>query len=167
MSTTMTRLIETKNNIPANTRERLVELCNERLADALDRASQAKQAHWNVRGPSFIALHELFDQVNDAVRAHADLIAERAAQLGGIVHGTVRDGAAGSTLAEYPHEIVQGREHASALASALGAFGGKAREAIGTAEELGDADLADIFTEVSRSIDKLTWMVEAHVQAEA
>lgn len=163
----MTRMIETKNSLPAAARERLVELCNERLADAMDLASQAKQAHWNVRGPSFIALHELFDEVNDAVREHADLMAERAAQLGGVVNGTARDAAAGSTLTEYPHEITQGREHAAALSTALGSFGGKVRESIGIAEELGDADLADIFTEVSRSIDKFTWMVEAHVQAGA
>jgi starvation-inducible DNA-binding protein len=161
----MSNLIHTKNDISENARRKLVDLCNARLADAMDLASQAKQAHWNVRGPSFIALHELFDDVTDAVKEHADLIAERAAQLGGIVHGTARDAAKNSLLPEYPHDIIEGHQHAEALSGALAAFGANVREAIATAEEYGDADLADIFTEVSRSIDKFTWFVEAHVQA--
>ena len=163
----MSNLIKTKNDISETAREKLVALCNARLADAMDLASQAKQAHWNVRGPSFIALHELFDDVTDAVREHADLIAERAAQLGGHVDGTARDAAKNSTLPEYPHGIAEGQKHAEALATALAAFGANARAAIATSEEYGDADLADIFTEVSRSVDKFTWFVEAHVQAKA
>jgi len=165
--TTTTKMIQTKNSLDASTREQLVDLCNEMLADCVDLATQCKQAHWNVRGPSFIGIHELFDDVTDAMRGHADLIAERAAQLGGIVRGTARDAARGSSLSEYPHDIIEGQNHAEALSSALGAFGGRLREAIEKAEDLGDAALEDIFTEVVRDVDKFTWFVEAHVQAKA
>ncbi len=163
---TMTsRMIETRNSIDASTREKLVELCNGVLADAVDLATQCKQAHWNVRGSNFIAIHELFDTVTDEVREHADQIAERAAQLGGIVNGTARDAAGGSSLPEYPHDILSDKEHASAVATALAAFAERTRNAIDQAAELGDAPLEDIFTEVVRSIDKHTWFVEAHTQA--
>ena len=90
----------TKNDLPEATRRQMIELCNARLADAIDLQTQTKQAHWNVKGPHFIALHELFDKVNEDVEDYVDLIAERAVQLGGTVEGTARSVAKRSTLAE-------------------------------------------------------------------
>ena len=159
-------MLPTKNDIPETTRRAVVELLNERLADAIDLALQAKQAHWNVRGPHFRELHELFDEVHAATAAHVDTIAERAAQLAGDVRGTVRAAAAASTLAEYPAGITDGAAHVAALSSALADFGRAARRAIDRSAELGDADTADLFTEVSRGNDELLWKVEAHAQAE-
>jgi starvation-inducible DNA-binding protein len=159
-------MYRTKNDLPEATRARVVELLNARLADAIDLQTQCKQAHWNVRGPSFIALHELFDKVNEDVEEYVDLIAERAIQLGGSVQGTARTVAAKSTLSEYPLNIANGMDHVDALSSALSAFGKKAREAIDQTSEMKDADTADIFTEISRGTDKWLWMVEAHRQAE-
>jgi starvation-inducible DNA-binding protein len=130
----------------------------------VDLQTQCKQAHWNVKGP-FIALHELFDQVNEAVEDYVDDIAERAVQLGGVAEGTARMAAQRSSLAEYP-KAADGRKHVEALSSALAAFGRSARHAIDQSNDLGDLDTADLFTEVSRGIDKWLWFVEAHVQAE-
>lgn len=155
----------TKNDIKKEVREKLVETLNQRLADAMDLKSQAKQAHWNVKGMSFIALHELFDQVSTEVETHVDTIAERVTTLGGTALGTVRVAADKSTLSQYPLEITDGRDHVEALSSALAQFGKKVRESIDEADELGDMDTADVFTEISRSIDKLLWFVEAHNQA--
>jgi starvation-inducible DNA-binding protein len=143
----------------------VVQLLNERLADCIDLQTQSKQAHWNVKGPQFIALHELFDKVNEAVEDYVDEIAERAVQLGGVAEGTARIVARRSTLAEYP-PAVDGRSHVEALSSALAALGQSARKAIDEADKLNDRDTADLFTEVSRGIDKWLWFVEAHVQAE-
>ena len=159
-------MFKTKNDIPEATRAKLVELLNARLADCIDLQTQTKQAHWNVKGPNFIALHELFDKVNEAVEDYVDDIAERAAQLGGVAEGTARMVAQRSSLAEYPAKAVDGRSHIEALSSALAAFGKAARQAIGQANDLGDLDTADLFTEVSRGIDKWLWFVEAHLQAE-
>jgi starvation-inducible DNA-binding protein len=153
----------TRNDIPPQTRELLVELLNARLADALDLMLQAKQAHWNVHGPNFQALHLLFDEVATEIRDHADGIAERAAQLGGNVEGTLRLAAARSTLPEYPRGIQRGRDHVDALSGALAAFGEAVRRAIAAATELEDADTADLFTEVSRATDELLWKVEVHL----
>jgi starvation-inducible DNA-binding protein len=158
---------DTRIDLPSNVRGTAVGLLRARLADAVDLASQAKQAHWNVKGPSFIALHELFDQVATTVREHADTIAERITALGGTAEGTARVAAKQSTLKEYPLDIVDGRAHVSALADALAAFGAKVRHNIEEAIEAGDQGTADLFTEVSRSIDKTLWFVEAHGQTNA
>lgn len=157
----------TRIDLPSNVRGIAIGLLQARLADAVDLATQAKQAHWNVKGPSFMALHELFDQVATSVREHSDTIAERIAALGGTAEGTARVAAKQSTLKEYPLDIVDGRAHVSALADALAAFGAKIRRNIEEAVEAGDQGTADLFTEVSRSIDKTLWFVEAHNQAEA
>ncbi|CAN5473934.1 DNA starvation/stationary phase protection protein Dps [soil metagenome] len=155
---------KTKNDIPKKTREKLIETLNARLADASDLKSQAKQAHWNLKGMSFIALHELFDQVATQVEEYTDLIAERVTILGGIALGTVRVAASNSSLSEYPHEITEGADHVDVLSTALSDFGKKVRADIDQADKLGDMDTADLFTEVSRGIDKLLWFVEAHIQ---
>jgi starvation-inducible DNA-binding protein len=131
----------------------------------VDLQSQMKQAHWNVKGPSFIALHELFDKVDEAVENYVDMIAERIVQLGGIAEGTVRVAASRTRLPEYPLQIADGMEHVEAVARALSTFGAEARATIDEADALEDADTADLFTEVSRGIDKWLWFVEAHSQA--
>ncbi len=155
----------TKNDLANGTREEVVEILNARLADVIDLKTQAKQAHWNVKGIHFIGLHELFDQVAIAAEAHTDLIAERITALGGTAFGTARVVAKNSTLPEYPLEIVDGTAHVEALSTALADFGSNVRAGIDDADKLGDKDTADLFTEVSREIDKLLWFVEAHIQA--
>lgn len=158
-------LHKTKIDISLNNREKLVEILNARLADAIDLKSQSKQAHWNVKGMNFIALHELFDQVSTEVETHIDDIAERITTLGGTALGTVRVAAQNSSLSEYPLEITDGADHVDALSTALADFGKKVRADIDATDELGDADTADLFTGISRAIDKLLWFVEAHQQA--
>lgn len=158
-------MFATNNDLSEGVRVKVIQLLNERLADGIDLQTQTKQAHWNVKGPNFIALHELFDQINGAVKDYVDEIAERAVQLGGVAEGTARMVARRSTLAEYP-AAVDGRSHVEALSTALAAFGRSARKAIDQTNELGDLDTADLFTEVSRGIDKWLWFVEAHLQAE-
>lgn len=159
------KMYETENDIPQERRSELIPLLNQRLADAVDLQTQMKQAHWNVKGPNFIGLHELFDQIDEAVESYVDLIAERIVQLGGIAEGTARVAAARSRLEEYPLDIADGSAHVEAVAKALSTFGHEARNTIDQADELGDANTADIFTEISRGIDKWLWFVEAHSQA--
>lgn len=158
-------LHNTKIDIAKNKREKLVAILNQRLADATDLKSQAKQAHWNVKGMNFIALHELFDQVSTELDPMVDDIAERITTLGGTALGTVRTAAQNSSLAEYPLEITDGAAHVDALSNALADFGKKVRADIDTTDSLDDKDTADLFTGISRSIDKLLWFVEAHLQA--
>ena len=159
-------MFKTKNDIPEATRVKVVELLNARLADCIDLQTQTKHAHWNVKGPNFIALHELFDKINEEVEDYVDDIAERAVQLGGVAEGTARMAAKRSALPEYPANAVDGRSHVEALSTVLAAFGKAARKAIDESNELGDLDTADLFTEVSRGIDKWLWFVEAHLQTE-
>ena len=159
-------MYQTRNDLPESARTKLVDMLNARLADAIDLQTQCKQAHWNVKGPTFIALHELFDKVNEDVEEYVDLIAERAVQLGGTADGTARVVAKRSSLPEYKVDGGDGRHHVEALSTALAAFGKVVRAEIERSGQLGDADTADIFTEVSRGVDKWLWFVEAHLQAE-
>ncbi len=154
----------TKNDLPKATRESMIVLLNARLADAFDLYSQVKQAHWNVRGPNFIGLHKLFDEVAYAVLEHVDMIAEQAAQLGGTAMGTARMAAKATQLKEYPSDIISCEDHANAVSDRLAQFGKLVREGIDEADKAGDADTADLFTEISRSIDKYRWFVESHVE---
>lgn len=156
---------KTKIDLSKETREKLVDILNSRLADAIDLQTQAKQAHWNVKGMSFIGLHELFDQVATHVEDYVDSIAERVTALGGTAMGTARVVAEKSSLQEYPHEITDGADHVDALSTALADFGKNVRKNIDDADELEDQDTADLFTEISRGIDKDLWFVEAHIQS--
>ena len=157
----------TRNDLPAGTREKVIALLNQNLADAIDLGLQAKQAHWNVKGPSFIALHELFDKVAEVAEEGIDELAERITALGGIADGTVQTVGKRSRLAPYPTDLVKGRDHVAKLADAIAAVGKHARAAIDESDKLGDKDTADLFTGISRDLDKQLWFVEAHLQAEA
>ena len=152
----------TKNDLSEKVRRKMIETLGDRLADATDLMLQTTQAHWNVKGPSFIALHELFDKINDAAEEWVDLIAERIIQLGGTAEGTVQATAKRTSLKPYSLTIVSGTDHVEALSSSLAAFGRKVRTAIDKTGKAGDADTADLFTEVSRDVDKYLWFVEAH-----
>lgn len=154
----------TKIDINKDAREEIVEILNARLADSIDLHSQAKQAHWNVKGMSFIALHELFDQAATEVDGYVDMIAERVTVLGGTAEGTVRVSAGKSSLSQYPLEITEGGDHVDALATAFADFGKRVRQNIDDISKIGDADTEDLFTEVSRGIDKMLWFIEAHIQ---
>jgi starvation-inducible DNA-binding protein len=156
----------TKNDLPAKKREGLIESLNLHLATSLDVMLQSKQAHWNVKGPQFAALHELFDKINEDFEEYSDLLAERVVQLGGYAEGTAAVVAKRTPLKQYPLSLSEGLEHVDYLSTALAAFGKTLREAIKTSgDEFGDADTADIYTEISRGVDKWLWMLEAHLVA--
>jgi starvation-inducible DNA-binding protein len=157
-------MYETSNDLSSTTRGSVIELLNEHLADAIDLQLQAKQAHWNIKGPNFVGLHELFDKVAAQASEYADEIAERAVALGGVARGTVQVVSRQSQLREYPLEVGDWRAHVGGMQDALATFGRGARKAIDDATALNDADTADLFTEISRGVDKSLWMVEAHLQ---
>lgn len=153
---------KTHNTLSGNIRGHSIDLLNRHLAAAVDLHAQVKQAHWNVRGPAFIAVHELFDKVADEVAGYADMVAERAAALGGVAHGTVQTAVKDSFLKPYKLGIANEKEHIEAVASALAAYAGSVREAIDEADEQGDPTTADLFTEISRGLDQQVWLVESH-----
>jgi starvation-inducible DNA-binding protein len=158
-------MFDTRNDLPARVREQVAELLNVRLADAIDLGAQSKHAHWNVKGPNFIALHELFDKVAENVEGQIDTIAERITALGGRAHGTIAAVGRTSTLRPYPEDVVEGLAHVEVLSGALADYGAKLRSAIEAADRLGDADTADLFTGISRETDKFLWFLEAHLHA--
>ena len=154
----------TRNDLSLKTRKSVIALLQPLLSDALDLQSQTRMAHWNVRGPNFIALHELFDGFSGELAGHIDSLAERIVQLGGTPEGTTRQVAKASRLQEYPSGLVDGAGHLTALANAYAAVGAALRAAIEKSAELGDADTSDLCTEISRANDKTLWFIEAHLK---
>jgi starvation-inducible DNA-binding protein len=160
-------MYKTKIDLAEKVRRNIIVILNDRLADAIDLQSQVKQAHWNVKGPNFIALHELFDKISDAVLEQIDEIAERVTSLGGSAEGTVTVAAKRSKLKNYPLSITAGKDHLFYLSTQIAVFGKSVRAAITDTDELGDADTADLFTGISRDLDKYLWFLEAHLQDKA
>ena len=161
---TKTKMLDTHNDLPANTREQMIALLNQELADMSDLHSQTKQAHWNVKGEQFIALHKLFDEFAEALTGYVDEIAERAVQLGGTAMGTNRMSAAESRLPEYPSEVMSSMDHLSALTERYAMVAASTRAAVKTAEEAEDLDTVDLFSAISLGMDKWLWFLEAHLQ---
>jgi starvation-inducible DNA-binding protein len=158
-------MVSTRNSVPEEARARMVELLNQRLADTMDLYSQTKQAHWNVKGPNFYQLHELFDELAAYLQGAVDLIAERATALGGFACGTVRQAAAASQIQEYPSGKMADMEHVAALADRVGAYAAVVREGIDAAEKAEDIGTADLLTEIVREVDKHLYFLESHLQA--
>ena len=160
-------MYKTKIDLPEKARRHIVAILNDRLADAIDLQTQVKHAHWNVKGPQFIALHELFDKISGAVLTQIDDIAERTTALGGTAEGTVAVAAKRSKLKNYPLSITAGKDHLFYLSTQIATFGKSVRAAIDDTAKQGDADTADLFTGISRDLDKYLWFLEAHLQEKA
>jgi starvation-inducible DNA-binding protein len=157
------KAFSTKNDLTPDVREKAIALLNQHLADTSDLYSQTKQAHWNVKGMHFFQLHELFDKLAEEVEEYIDLIAERVTALGGTAQGTARMAAEASRLPEYPRDAVGGRQHVEALTARFASLAKTTRAAIDAAAAFGDIDTSDLFTEVSRGLDKHLWSLEAHL----
>ncbi len=162
----MTAMFPTGVDLPQATRERMIALLNQQLADLFDLFSQTKQAHWNVKGPGFFALHELFDKLAEDLLEAIDTVAERVTALGGLAAGTVRMAAQHSRLDDLPLDHTAGQAVLQALAERYAAVANTTRAAIDAADEAGDQGTADLFTEVSRALDKMLWFLEAHLQTQ-
>ena len=159
------QLHPTRIDLPAKTRLEIIAGLNQTLASTLDLKTQVKQAHWNVKGMDFYQLHQLFDEMASELEDYIDMVAERVTALAGVALGTVRIAAKQSELPEYPADILDGKEHVVALADRYAAYGKTLREEIDITGDMGDADTADLYTEISRAIDKRLWFLEAHLQA--
>ena len=162
LQTSSPALNPTKNTLDPRVRQAVADLLNARLADAIDLQLQTKQAHWNVKGPNFIGLHELFDQIAEAVEKYVDELAERAVMLGGVAVGTSQAVVERTTLAPYPIAAQAWSSHVECVSGALAHFGDRIREGIEQSESAGDPVTADLLTGISHDVDKWTWFVEAH-----
>lgn len=158
------QMFETKNDLQSNAKQASIELLNARLADTIDLALITKQAHWNLKGPRFIAIHEMLDLFRSQIDTWTDTIAERAVQLGGTALGTSQEVAKRTSVAPYPTDMHAIDGTLRALIDSYAKVANNVRKAIDDATEAGDANTADIFTEASRGLDKALWFLEAHVQ---
>jgi starvation-inducible DNA-binding protein len=159
-------MYDTRIDLSISIREKVAPMLQARLADCVDLFTQVKQAHWNVKGPHFIALHELFDKTAEIVEAQGDMLAERITQLGARADGTVRVVAMQSMLTEFPLDTKEGLAYVAAVAEKLSLFAKALRTDSDLAAKLRDAATADLFTQITRAIDKQLWLMDAHLQAE-
>ncbi len=165
MATSSTpRTHRTRNNTDSNAKKVSIEALNARLADGIDLALAIKQAHWNLKGPQFIGIHLMLDGFRAEISGFNDKVAERAVQLGGTALGTAQIVSDKTKLPAYPTGIYAIADHVAALIDSYAAYANAVRENIDETDEAGDADTADLFTEVSRAVDKHLWFLEAHVQ---
>jgi starvation-inducible DNA-binding protein len=158
------KLHATGNDLKSNSKKVAIEILNARLADGIDLALLTKQAHWNIKGPQFIALHEMIDGFRTEIDGHVDTLAERVVQLGGTALGTTQAVGKASTLEAYPTDIYKSEDHLNALTQRYAKAANLVRAAIDETGDAGDADTADIFTAYSRALDKALWFLEAHLQ---
>lgn len=163
--TKTSELFPTRIGFSDDIREKLIAIINQRLADLIDLQLVIKQVHWNLKGESFIGVHEMLDGFRSGVDEYADSVAERAVQLGGTALGTLQTVSATTSLQAYPTNIYEVADHLTALADRYGEAANLVRKAIDDTAELGDQDTSDLFTEVSRGLDKNLWFIEAHLQA--
>ncbi len=160
-------MYQTQNDLKSNTKQASIALLNARLADGIDLALVTKQAHWNLKGPNFIAIHEMIDQFRTDLDEHVDTIAERVVQLGGTALGTTQAVAKATALPPYPTDIYKISDHLAPLIEHFGKAANLVRASNDQADEAGDVDTSDIFTAYSRMLDKALWFLEAHVQEKA
>ena len=150
-------------SLPEETKATLIATLNEVLATTSDLRSQVKQAHWNIKGPQFVARHELFDGLAAKLVGYADAVAERAATMGGYAKGTVRQSAESSKLPEYDMRAVDGKHHMQALVDRYSVYTRMIRDAVREAAELGDPATEDLYTEVLRGTELDMWFLESHL----
>jgi starvation-inducible DNA-binding protein len=159
----MMKLHKTSNALDSNVKATSIGLLNARVADTIDLALATKQAHWNIKGPNFMSVHLMLDTLRDEVDEYVDTMAERAVQLGGTALGTVQTTAKTSSLPPYPTDISSIDDHLRAMVERASHAASSVRTSIDAADEAGDADTADVFTEVSRGLDKWVWFLESHI----
>ncbi len=153
----------TRIDIPLEIRAYVTTMLNQTLACTVDLRSQVKQAAWNVKGIAFIQLHALFDTIAVELDTYTDLLAERITVLGGMVRGTIRTAASQSTLLEYPGDLVEGNTHVRALAERFADYAKDLRSCIAHAVDVEDVDTGNVYTDISRGIDKRLSILEAHL----
>ena len=157
-------MVATRLDIAEDVRSKVCKRLNPILASGIDLQLQTKQAHWNVKGENFIALHKMFDELRADVDEYVDLIAERIVQLGGIAGGTLKAAAGATKLPPYPEKAEKWTEHVEAITRSLAEFASDVRSGVDDTDDLGDKGTADVLTEVSRGTDKWVWFVGAHLQ---
>ena len=157
-------LFETRNDLKSNTKITVVALLNRLLADGIDLALLTKQAHWNMKGPQFVAIHEMVDDFHAEIDTNVDTLAERIVQLGGTAFGTTQAVNKTTSLKPYPTDVYKCKDHLAELIERYGKAANAVRAGIDESDNAGDANTADILTGYSRALDKALWFLEAHTQ---
>ncbi len=159
------RMYKNRVALPDDVKTKVVDEMSRTLAAALDMHTQAKFAHWNVKGLNFYQLHLVFDDTAKTIFKQIDPIAERMTQLGGVANGTVRQSAATSEIPPYNVEALSGPEHLLALANSLGKYCALLREASDKVDDLGDSPTSDFYNQLIVDAEEELYFLESHLEA--
>ena len=157
--------VKTRNTLPTKTREKMSDEINARIATLIDLQLQVKQTHWNIRGPQFIAIHEMLDKLYADLDKWVDAMAERITQLGGAAYGTLDAIKGSSSLDKYPTQDLTWQDRMEHLADVIAASSTETRDSIEVAEDAGDPVSGDIITDAARGLDLWLWKVESHLDS--
>lgn len=157
----MDKLMETKNVLPEGARVVVAEALEQLVYDTVDFWSQMKTAHWNLRGPRFLELHQFFDLLAQRLEKAADKISERAVQLGCHAQGTVRESAKCSRMPDFGQKLYDEKAAVPGLIRRYGIYTEWLKQATEVAFKEGDQVTANMLITMMEKFDKDLWMLEA------
>lgn len=152
----------TYNPLPEQVRMQLVTILNQLVCDCLSLTYAAKQAHWNIKGQGFIAIHRLFDEVHDLGDTLVDSFAEMVTTLGGQAMGTIDYATSITRLAPFPLTINDSKQLIIELTERLAAVSQYLIEAIGQTETL-DKTTQNELMNAQVQINKKIYFLESHL----
>jgi starvation-inducible DNA-binding protein len=140
---------------------RVAEVLQATLVDLIALSLQAKQAHWNVAGPAFRSLHELFDEMTGSLREWYDDVAERLVALRTPADGRPSTVSEAGRVDELPEGQIPDREAVRLILNRVEALAGRIRAELARLGEL-DPVTQDMLIGIVQGLEKQAWMLRAH-----
>lgn len=146
----------------------VTELLNRDLADAYLLLIKTKKFHWDVVGPQFRSLHQLWEEQYQALTTNIDALAERVRTLGGFPLGTAQDFLSNASVKEQPDNIPLATEMVSQLVEDHEQIIRNLRDHVdASSEQFHDEGTADFLTGLMEQHEEMAWMLRSFIEGES